>query len=348
MHLIHCHIVFLVAPHPPNPSSSPQGPIDAQLFLVMHLILLREELRPFEAPFSVSEVSLDFSPLTDMWNQVKQDRTRLFALRNTSPHVPHITLILTAIPCCVAAALRQRAIRTCRYQSSPIASPFPLPHSFSLSNASNALFALVSQATPRVMVTAHDSRQQLEKELRFFCRSLIACATRYTLEPLAPWLGKFDSAQIHSAFTPPTASPQRPAGPTPTGGLRLNPAQLASLARELPLLRPQLAARLREIEEKMRLYLSGVHSMEEILLNPVKENVETRLKELDGLLERAALPAPVAAPGPPPPSQPAPPAADSGVPPQQQQQQPEQQSISAPPPPPQAAPPSLGVADGNV
>jgi len=69
---------------------------------MMHLVMLREQLVPFERPFTVAETSLDFTPLSglivwfghaltsvphsDAWNRVKQDRFRSFVtVRLVSP-----------------------------------------------------------------------------------------------------------------------------------------------------------------------------------------------------------------------------------------------------------------------
>lgn len=63
---------------------SPPSELDSQLFLIKHLLILREQIAPFETEMSVREVNLDFTPTALAFSEFLARRGTLFQLNKSN------------------------------------------------------------------------------------------------------------------------------------------------------------------------------------------------------------------------------------------------------------------------
>uniref|UniRef100_A0A023F072 Conserved oligomeric Golgi complex subunit 3 n=1 Tax=Triatoma infestans TaxID=30076 RepID=A0A023F072_TRIIF len=64
--------------------SNSKSPLDGEMFQIKHLLILREQIAPFQVDFTVKEMALDFSKMKNAAFQLLNKRTRLFSLSSNN------------------------------------------------------------------------------------------------------------------------------------------------------------------------------------------------------------------------------------------------------------------------
>lgn len=75
------------------------GALDAQLFMIRHLLFLREQIAPFNVDFAATDIDLDFSHMRDHLRRIMAGKESLFTLSSSNAVVrmlgqggPRVTL----------------------------------------------------------------------------------------------------------------------------------------------------------------------------------------------------------------------------------------------------------------
>ena len=88
-----------------------QDAINGHLFLIKHLLILREQIAPFDVDFAVKEMSLDFSKMKTAAYGLWSHSNRLFALSSSNAILEF--LLDVSEQCCLVFVEILLALRSC-------------------------------------------------------------------------------------------------------------------------------------------------------------------------------------------------------------------------------------------
>ena len=88
-----------------------QDAINGHLFLIKHLLILREQIAPFDVDFAVKEMSLDFSKMKTAAYGLWSHSNRLFALSSSNAILEF--LLDVSEKCCLVFVEILLALRSC-------------------------------------------------------------------------------------------------------------------------------------------------------------------------------------------------------------------------------------------
>ena len=139
---------------------------DGQLFLMKHLLLLREQIAPFNVEFATTYKELDFTHM-----RVRHSLEPFMALRSADE--------LDGV------VAQDQFVRILSGESS-----------FFAWSSNNALLSLISKGTPRVIESQVDSKKILERDLKTTCEQFIMNATKITVEPMLSFITKVTAVKV--------------------------------------------------------------------------------------------------------------------------------------------------------
>eukprot|EP00798_Chlamydomonas_sp_ICE-L_P008686 gene8686-34133_t len=221
------------------------NPLDAQLFMIRHLLLLREHIAPFDVDFMLFMIRHllllreHIAPF-DVDFMLFMIRHLLFLREHIAPF--DVDFMVTDFDLDFSH-MRDHMRRVVSGEMSSL---------FTLSS-SNAMVKMLGTGGPRVLQYQIDSKKDLEKQLKGVCESFIMAVTKLAVDPMLSFITKVTAVKVT------------------TGGANVSKAK--PLSEQLP-----------AAVDKMRLYLPSP-STHAILFKPVKTNIAEAHVQIATLLQ---------------------------------------------------------------
>ncbi|XP_008481180.2 conserved oligomeric Golgi complex subunit 3 [Diaphorina citri] len=269
--------------------SAAKSPIDGELFQIKHLLILREQIAPFQVDFTSKEVSLDFNKVKSAAYSLLQKRGKLFSLDSTNsilelllegaPFIKENTLdsrkevdrqlkgscetLIRHATMLVAGSLqsfvdRVRLIPKTFMNSTLEIYTYSLLQKrgklFSL-DSTNSILELLLEGAPFIKENTLDSRKEVDRQLKGSCETLIRHATMLVAGSLQSFVDRVKSSETVGGST---TQPPKPSA-----------SSVATIVQET--LR-KIKEHLAPLQKKMALYLVNPDT-QFILYRPIKNNV---------------------------------------------------------------------------
>ena len=92
------------------PDSSTGSRLNAALFLIKHILVLREQIAPFDVDFTASQERLDFSPTTEALSSFVNSGARLSIFTDFTMQNPLLQLVTTSVPAVIRSSVNARLV----------------------------------------------------------------------------------------------------------------------------------------------------------------------------------------------------------------------------------------------
>ncbi|GAB5566354.1 conserved oligomeric Golgi complex subunit 3 isoform X1 [Prionailurus iriomotensis] len=226
-------------------SAKTRTQIDGQLFLIKHLLILREQIAPFHTEFTIKEISLDLKKTRAIYQSFT-----LSAERDKEAFFSQIRL---------DAAFK-------------ILNPMTVPRFFRL-NSNNALIEFLLEGTPEIREHYLDSKKDVDRHLKSACEQFIQQQTKQFVEQLEEFMTKVSALKTMASQGGPKYTLSQQPWAQPAKVCELVASAYKTIKAKLPL-----------TLRSMSLYLSNKDT-EFILFKPVRNNIQQVFQKFHVLLK---------------------------------------------------------------